>query len=164
MGGFTNTSRVGKRQMRLQQFNADEEFFNLDTPGLANWSTQLDRGKPVKEIGSAMELCADGDEISGFVESVEAGLWEANDKQPGAVRRLGTVYALDAVGDMAIGDMAVASTQVAVGGAHPASSSVGQNPAGRVKKAATPADVVIRWKVMEVYDSGADRVVLLMKL
>lgn len=162
--GFSNTSRVGKRQIRTQQhIPAHEEFLELADPTNPNWTTALDRGKPIKEVGSKVNLCADGDEISGFIESVAVGIWD-NGGQPCAVRKEGMVYALDEVGDMAIGDLAISGTQVPVAGTHPASSRTGQNPAGRVKKSATPATVINKWKVIEVYDSGADRVVLLLKI
>ena len=160
MPGFTNTSRVGKRQIRLQQHNADEEFLKLDVPGVANWSTDMDRSKAVKLDGSLMELCANGDEIIGFVESVTAGVWEYDDRQPAAIRIEGYVYALDEAGSLVVGDFVVAGTNI-VGGPLIAPSTVGQNPQGRVVVAGAPT----KWQVFEVYDAAAaDRVVLIRKV
>ena len=163
MAGFTNTSRLQKRVLRLSHFPAYEEFFVVADPTNPKWSTATDAGKPVKMVGSKVDLCADGDEIFGFVQSVEGGLHDRiNNTQAGAVIMEGRLHALDEAGTLAVGDTVVAGTQVAVGGVHPAPSGVGQNPAGRVKVA--PGATTFTWMVVEVYDSGVDRVVLLQRV
>jgi hypothetical protein len=163
MPGFSNTSRLQKRVLRVSHFPAYEEFFVVADPTNPTWSTATDAGKPVKMSGSMVDLCADGDEIFGFVQSVEGGLHDRIDStQVGAVIMEGRLHALDEAGTLAIGDRVVSGTQVVVGGVHPAASAVGQNPAGRVKVAA--GATVFNWMVVEVYGTGVDRPVLLQRV
>ena len=77
-------------------------------------------GKPVKLSGDTCVLCADGDEIYGFVESVNAG---TNDGYAigGVICDPGLeALAVDEVGNLAVGDLVVAGTPVPIGTALPA--------------------------------------------
>ncbi len=81
-------------------------------------------GKAVKLSGDTVVLCADGDEIYGFVESVEAGTQRGYAIggvlcDPGA-----EMLAEDEAGTLAIGDLVVCGTPAAIGTALPSS---GQN-------------------------------------
>jgi len=163
--GFKATSRLQKRRIRLSHFIPYEEFLVVSDPANPVGTTGTEAGKPVKLVGSKVDLCADGDEIFGFLDSVEGGLHDAIDAtQPCVVRCEGRVHALDLAGTLSIGDFVVATAQVPIGGAHPTPTVTGDNPAGRVKVAPAAADIDFKWLVVEVYDSGVDRPVLLQRV
>ncbi|NCC41257.1 MAG: hypothetical protein EOM21_17855 [Gammaproteobacteria bacterium] len=74
-----------------------------------------DIGKPVKLSGDTCVLATDGDEIYGFIESVNAG---TNDGYAigGVICDPGLeALAVDEVGNLAVGDLVVAGTPVAIG-------------------------------------------------
>lgn len=83
-------------------------------------ASSRDVGKAVKVSGDTTALCAYGDEIYGFIESVEAG--SANGYSIGGVLsdRGHETVAKDEVGDLAVGDFVAAGTPVAFGTALPA--------------------------------------------
>lgn len=109
---------------------------------------QADIGKAVKYNGDQMDLCADTNEIVGFVQSVEA--YTKNGHSIGAVvmDSNGEAYATDEAGTLAIGDLVISGTPAALGTAAP---STGPN----VKVHATPADAIHRWQVVAIYGTGA---------
>jgi len=72
-----------------------------------------DIGKAVKYSGSTMVLCADGDEIVGFVTSVEPGTKDGH--SIGAVRKEGRMEALDEAGSLTVGTAVVAGTAGTLG-------------------------------------------------
>lgn len=79
------------------------------------WGSK-DLGKAVKlgSNGSAYELCTDGDEIEGFVDSME--VVTVNDGFPfGTVKRSHRQEVLVGSGTVAVGDYVVSATQAAVG-------------------------------------------------
>ena len=80
------------------------------------FKSDYDLGKPVK-LGSAQNyvLCVDGDEIEGYVTSVEATTYNSGFSF-GGVQRNGWMTA-EVIGatSMAVGNYAVAGTQVALG-------------------------------------------------
>lgn len=119
---------------------------------------QNDISKPVKLSGSTCVPCADGDEIYGFVQSVEAFTYDGHSVGGVAADTGREAYATDEVGTMSVGDLAVAGTPTALGTAEIAT---GPN----VKAAATPASVIHRWQVMEIVSgSGAGAKLLLRKI
>ena len=106
-----------------------------------------DVGKPVKLSGATTALCADGDEMYGFIESVNAGTKNGY-SIAGVLCDAGCeVYATDEVGNMAVGDLAVAGTPIAF---KIAPGVTGAN----VKKAAGTEAGLHRWQVMAKYTAG----------
>lgn len=81
-------------------------------------ASSTDIGKAVKLSGDAVVVCADGDEIYGFISSVEAG--SKNGYSIGSVVADAgrEVWANDLAGGLAVGDLVVSSTSVALGTAH----------------------------------------------
>lgn len=79
-----------------------------------------DIGKPVKLSGDTCVLCADTNEIYGFIESLNAGT-DSGYAIGGVLSDPGLEFlAVDEVGDLAVGDLVVAGTPVAIGTALPA--------------------------------------------
>jgi hypothetical protein len=112
-----------------------------------------DIGKPVKLSGDTVVLCTAGDEIYGFVESVEPGT-VGGYSHGGVLCSSGNqVYATDEDGDLVVGDLVVAGTAVAFGTANPAT---GPN----VDKAAGTEDGIDRWQVVAVYSAPAGGVLI----
>lgn len=116
-------------------------------------ATYLDIGKPVKLSGDGVVLCADGDDIYGFIASVEA--YSKNGYSIGGVvcDAGREIVAIDEAGGLAVGGLVVASTAVAFG-------TVG----GPNVKTGSPS--IHRWIVVgtEVSPSTAGKEVLLRKL
>ena len=107
-----------------------------------------DIGKPVKLSGDTVVLCAAGDEIYGFIESVEPGT-TGGYSHGGVLCDAGQeVYVTDEDGDLVVGDLVVAGTAVAFGTANPATGA-------NVDKAAGTEDGINRWMVVAVYSSPA---------
>jgi hypothetical protein len=79
-----------------------------------------DIGKPVKLSGDTCVLCADTNEIYGFIESVSVGT-DSGYAIGGVLSDPGLEFlAVDEVGDLAVGDLVVAGTPAAIGTALPA--------------------------------------------
>ena len=125
-----------------------------------------DVGKPVKLSGDTCVLCADTNEIYGFIESVSVGT-DAGYAIVGVLSDPGLEFlAVDEVGNLAVGDLVVAGTPVAIGTALPAK---GPN----VKKATTvvtvntnedvPVAPVHRWMVLAVYSTSAPGVQVMVR-
>ena len=89
----------------------------------AKQASSVDIGKAVKLSGDAVVVCADGEEIYGFVASVEAG--SKNGYSIGAVVADAgrECWANDEAGGLAVGDLVVAGTAVALGTAHNANGA-----------------------------------------
>ncbi len=74
-----------------------------------------DIGKPVKLAGETTGLCAFGDEIYGFVESVEVGSDQGYSYGAVLCDPGHEVIAKDEANDLAVGDLVVAGTPTALG-------------------------------------------------
>lgn len=110
-------------------------------------ASSVDIGKPVKLSGSAVVLCAAGDEIYGFIESVNAGT-TGGYSVGGVLCDSGCeVYATDADDDLVVGDLVVAKAPAAFGTASPATGT-------NVDKAAGTEAGKDRWRVMAKYTAG----------
>lgn len=78
-------------------------------------ASAIDIGKPVKLAGATTDLCADGDEIYGFIASVEAGSSDGH-SVGGVSADVGQeIVATDEAGDLTVGARVVAGTPVAFG-------------------------------------------------
>lgn len=117
--------------------------------GSANYMTDLEQGKPVKLIGDSLyNLTAAGDQIEGFINSVES--FTADDFSIGGIVTEGRVkvtldglQATPGTGVIAVGDYVVAGTAVAKGtglaGAYP-----------KVCKATTQTGMYFAWRVVSL--------------
>lgn len=113
----------------------------------AKQASSLDVGKPVKLSGVSTALCADTNEIYGFIESVEAGANRDGYSHGGVLCDRGCeVYAKDEAGTLIVGDLVVSGTPVAFG------TALGVTGAN-VKKVAGMG--IHNWQVMAKYTSGA---------
>ena len=131
----------------------------------AGQASYLDIGKPVKLSGDTVVLCASGDEIYGFIESVEAGTNQGFSIggvlcDPGL-----EALATDEVGDLAVGDLVVAGTAVAFGAANP---TTGANVIGYVPTVdsnGVNSVLAHRWQVLAYYGvQGRGRQVMVRKV
>lgn len=150
MAYYTTT---GKRQLLVSPYQPDRTERIGDNTGQAGMA---DIGKPVKLSGDTVVLCADGDEIYGFIASVEA-FTEGGHSIGGVVCDVGReMIAVDEDGGLAVGNLVVASTPVAFGTAGIAN----------VKVAAGTEDGLHKWQVigLEVSPSTAGKQVLLRKI
>jgi hypothetical protein len=107
-----------------------------------------DIGKPVKLAGETTALCASGDEIYGFVESVEVGTSNGY-SYGGVLADVGhEVIAKDEAGTLVVGNLVVAGTATALGTVTPAG---GYN----VLVAAGTEAGLHRWQVVAKYTTGS---------
>lgn len=137
-----------KRQQLIQPYKPDT------TENLGNTTGQYsdnDIGKAMKYSGDTVVLCADGDEILGFVQSVEPGTKDGH--SIGSIRKEGRVWALDEAGTLAVGNIVVAGT----------AGTLDTSALNNVKVAAIPGDVIHKWEVIRA-GSGAGTNVLLEKV
>jgi hypothetical protein len=125
-------------------------------PNVATKYTQLDTGKAVK-LGAAANhvMCAAGDELEGFIDSVDAAT--AQGFSFGGVARCTRGSRVDAqvgagqAGNLALGALVVADTQLAIG------------TKGRAQvKAGAPA--VNKWRVINVRGTGAAGTMVVLEL
>jgi len=137
-----------KRQITIQPYQPD------DTENLGNNTKQFsdkDIGKSVKYNGDQMDPCADGDEIAGFVQSVNMATSDGH--SVGGVRTDGRAEALDEAGTLAVDDFVVAGT----------AGVLGTFALANVKIAAgTP--LRYKWVVIAVIGAGAGRTVRLKRI
>ena len=122
---------------------ARTEFFAQGGTAIA--ATSKDTGKPVVLDGQHVDLAASGEEIYGFIESVEVGTKNGYNYggvlcDPGC-----EVYATDEVGTLWVGDLVVAGTATAVGTETPVT--------GANVIAGIPA--THKWQVMARYTAGS---------
>jgi hypothetical protein len=97
-------------------------------------ASSIDIGKAVKLSGDTVVVPTSGDEILGFIESVEAATYNGY-SVAGVVYDVGhEALVKDEVGDLAVGDLVVAGTAVALGTSH---GTVGYNVKKRL--AASPS-------------------------
>lgn len=93
------------------------EYDQRDTEQLGDATNQYssnDIGKAVAYSGTTMELCADGAEIVGFVESKEP--YTSNGHSVGTVKKSGRVKVTNTgATTLAVGDLVVAGAPVALG-------------------------------------------------
>jgi hypothetical protein len=120
--------------------------------------TDTDRNKLVKlgTVGNTYVLCADGDDIEGYVHSLET--WTVNDGYSfGSVRKNGRKYA-QAASALTVGAYVVAAAPTALGTPLPGGSTspVGQHvPMGLPLVKAGPG-VNHKWRVIAIVSgSGA---------
>ena len=111
-------------------------------------ASSKDIGKPVKLNGESTALCASGDEIYGFIESVEVGT-NGGYSFGGVLCDIGhEVIAKDEAGTLVVGDLVVAGTAVALGT---------QTPTGgyNVIVAAGTEPGIHKWQVVAKYTTGS---------
>lgn len=133
---------------------ADDIRFNvtvkLGTTGAK--PNDADRGKPVKLIGdSTYGLCADGDEIEGFITAIENGT--ADGLVIGTVRTGG--YKEAVVGDgtgLAVGSYVVAAAQAALN----VYNDDAKFPRPKIK--AGDGTEAIRWRIVSVVQGAVGTV------
>ena len=117
--------------------------------GAANYVTDLEQGKPVKLVGdSQYNLTAAGDQLEGFINSVES--FTADDFSIGGILTEGRVkvtldglQATPGTGVIAVGDYVVAGTPVAKG-----TGLVGAYP--KVCKDTTQTGMYFAWRVVSL--------------
>lgn len=116
--------------------------------GVANYFTDVDIGKLVKLVGdSQYNLCAAGDQIEGYVHSVESA--PADDFSFGGLVNEGRMkvvldglQATPGTGVIAVGDYVVAGTAVAKGTALPSYP--------KVCKSTTQTGMYFAWRVVSL--------------
>lgn len=141
------------RVLRIQPYlPARVERLGNDT-GQANSN---DIGKSVVLSGDTVTLAADGNNIYGFVQSVEVGTQDGYSIAGVLCDPGQEVYAADAAGNLAVGNFVVSS------GAATAFKTALTNGLQPVKSGSASAGY--SWMVMAVYGSGAGRKVLLRKV
>ena len=107
--------------------------------------SSVDIGKPVKLAGESTGLCASGDEIYGFVESVETATSNGYN-YGGVVCDVGhEALATDEAGTLSVGDLVVAGTAVALGTANPATGA----------NVIAGAPTTHKWQVLAKYTTGS---------
>jgi hypothetical protein len=147
------SSTRNTRQVEISPYRPDRTEKIGNNTGQASY---VDIGKPVKLSGDAVVICTAGDEIYGFISSVNAGTMDGF-SVGGVVADAGReMVAVDEAGGLAVGDLVVAGTAVALGTAG----------VGNVAVAAGTEDGIDRWRVvgLEVSPSTAGKEVLLRKL
>lgn len=116
--------------------------------GSANYMTDIEIGKPVKLIGDSLyDLCAAGDQIEGFISSVET--YTQDDFSIGGIKqedrkavKLDGLQATPGTGVIAVGDYVVAGTAVAKG------TALSGLP--KVCKATTQTGMYFAWRVVSL--------------
>lgn len=113
-------SGTGKRHLTISPYLPDRtELIGSN----AKQASSIDIGKAVKVSGNTTVVCAEGDEIYGFISSVEAGSKDGY-SIGGVVADVGReCWANDAAGGLAVGDLVVAGVAVALGTAHHANGA-----------------------------------------
>jgi hypothetical protein len=146
-----------KRMLRIDP-NVPDRVETLKAAA-GTWSSN-DIGKAVKLDGDNVTLCADQDEIYGFISAVEPYTKDGDRVAAVACDTNRETYATDEDGTLAVGDLVVAGTPTAVGTAF--ASGALQNVV--VHDTTTDPNLVERWKVMAVYATGAGSKVLIRKI
>jgi len=136
---------TAQRQMLIQPYQPD---FTENLGDNTGQYSDSDIGKAMKYSGDTVVLCADGDEILGFVQSVEPGTKDGH--SIGSIRKDGRAIALDEAGTLSVGDIVTAGT----------AGTLGTAAYNNVKVAGTPGDVITKWQVIRA-GSGAGTEVLL---
>ncbi len=138
------------RQQTISPYVPDRVERIGDDTGQASY---VDIGKPVKLSDDGVVVCADGNEIYGFITSVNAGTSGGYSVGAVACDAGREIIAVDEAGGLAVGGLVVAGTPVALGTAG----------VGNVK---TGSPTTHKWQVvgLEVNPSTAGKQVLLRKL
>ena len=110
----------------------------------AGQASSSDVGKAVKLSGAGTVLATDGDEIYGFVESVNVGTSNGYSVAGVLCNSGNEAYATDTGGTCVVGDLVVADDQAAFGTAVAATGAP-------VKKAAGTEPGIHRWIVVAAY-------------
>jgi hypothetical protein len=122
-----------------------------------------DIGKPVVLYGDRVRAAVSGQEIYGFIESVEAAT-QGGYGVGGVLCDVGQdVLAVDQAGDLVVGDLVVAGTATAVGTQTPA---LGANVIRADQESSEYVPYVVhRWMVLAYYGvKGAGKQVMLRKV
>lgn len=126
-----------KRGLIVSEYDKrDPELLGDDT----KQATMDDVGKAVKYNGTQVDVCADGDEILGFVETVEP--YTQDGHSVGTVKKTGRVKATVSGITLAVGDLVVSAVQGAYG------------TAGSAVKQGAPAKY--KWEVVWLEGDGSD--------
>ena len=150
------TERFGgvSRAPRINPYIPARTELFVAGPGGAKVS-YLDIGKPVILDGNYCSLALSGQQIYGFIESVEAGT-SGGYAVGGVLADCGLdVLAVDEVGDLAVGDFVVAGTATALGTATP---TLGANVIAFVPTVdSNDVNEILagRWQVLALYGSTA---------
>ena len=125
----------------------------------------LDIGKPVKLAGNYCTLAVSGEQIYGFIESVEAGT-SGGYAVGGVLADSGLdALAVDEVGNLAVGDFVEAGTATALGTATPTLGANVIKFAPVVNSLGVNEILSGRWQVLAYYgNQGAGRQVMLRKV
>jgi len=151
MATYTDSFGSTNRKLRVNPYIPGRNELLGDNTG--QFSAATDVGKPVKLSGDTVVLCAAGDEIYGFIESIEPGTWNGYSVGVVLADPGHEMYATDEDGDLSVGDLVVAGTAVALGTAN---AATGPNVDG----AAGTEDGIDRWRVVAVYTTPADQVLI----
>lgn len=119
--------------------------------------TDVDIGKAVKlRDSSTVEICADTNEIYGFVTAVEPYTKDGHSVLSVACDAGREIWATDQDGGLAVGNVVVAGDPVAVGTALTYKQYV--------QVAGTPASVIQTWMVVAITTGAANSSVLLRRV
>ena len=159
------TERFGgvSRAPRINPYiPARTELFNEDRGAKMSY---LDIGKPVVLADNLCTLAASGQQIYGFIESVEAGT-SGGYAVGGVLADCGLdVLAVDEVGDLAVGDFVVAGTITALGTVTPTLGANVIKFAPVVNSLGVNEILSGRWQVLAYYGvQGAGRQVMLRRV
>ena len=140
-----------KRQMLIQPYQPD---FTENLGDNTGQYSDKDIGKAVVYNGDQMDQAAAGDEIVGFVSSVEPATVEGH--SVGSVRKNGRAWAIDEAGTLNVGDRVQAGTP----------GTLGVQAYANVVVLDTTAhpEPTYNWVVIRVDAGGAGRKVLLEKV
>lgn len=146
----------GKRSLLISPYTPDRTELIGDTTKQAS---SVDINKAVKLSGNTVVVCASGDEIYGFISSVEAGSSGGHSVGGVACDTGREAWAVDEAGGLVVGDLVVAGTAVALGTA----LTLG---APNVLVAAGTEAGIHKWQVigLEAEPSTAGKQVLLRKV
>ncbi len=131
--------------------------------GAGSTFSYKDIGKPVVLYGDRVRAAVSGQEIYGFIESVEAAT-QGGYGVGGVLCDVGQdVLAVDQAGDLVVGDLVVAGTATAVGTQTPA---LGANVIRADQESSEYVPYVVhRWMVLAYYGvQGAGKQVMLRKV
>ena len=125
----------------------------------------LDIGKPVVLNGNYCTLATSGQQIYGFIESVEAGT-SSGYAVGGVLADPGLeVLAVDEVGNLAVGDLVVAGTPTALGTATPTLGAKVILFSPDVSSDGEDEILIGRWQVLAYYGvQGAGKQVMLRRV
>jgi hypothetical protein len=158
MSWSVNTSEMyggANRALRINPYlPARVERLGNDT----HQANSNDINKSVKLSGDTVVLCGNGEDIFGFVESVEVASQDGYSIAGVLCDPGHEAYAADSAGNLAVGNVVVSSGAAV---AHKTPLTNGLQPVANKGAAALAGHA---WMVMAVYGAGAGRKVLLRKV